>query len=178
MQTCDTSFQPWYLTTLSVAEQLYDALIVWKQQGSITVTATSQPFFSLFSSGIATGTYASSSSTFITLTTGIKAYADSFVTVVAKYTPSSGGLAEQYTRSVGTPTSAVDLTWSYAALLSANGARNGYVPPSWGAAGLTVPTTCQRGNNGGGAGTVAVTFNVQATTVWGGNICSESFFPL
>jgi hypothetical protein len=37
-------------------------------------------------------------------------------------------------------------------------------PTSWGAAGLAVPTSCQR-NDGP---TVAVTFNVVATTVLGG----------
>ncbi len=153
---------------MAVAEQLYDALIVWKKQGSITVTATSQPFFSLFSPGIATGTIISSSSTFNTLTTAIKNYADSFVAVVAKSTPSGGGLAEQYSRSNGSPLSAVDLTWSYAALLTAYGARNGVIPASWGAKGLTVPTTCSRGGGGGSGGTIPVTFNVQATTVFGG----------
>jgi len=162
---------PWYLTTLAVAEQLYDSLIVWEQQGSITITATSQPFFVLFSPGIATGTISSSSSTFNSLTTAVKNYADSFVGVVARFTPSGGGLAEQYSRSNGAPVSAVDLTWSYAALLTAFGARNGVVPASWGAKGLAVPTTCS-GNTGGGGGggTVAITFNVQATTVFGENI--------
>ncbi|KAF5385939.1 hypothetical protein D9615_002294 [Tricholomella constricta] len=159
---------PWYLTTLAVAEQLYDALIVWKQQGSLTVTAVSQPFFTNLSPGVTIGTYSSSTSTFTTLVTAVKDYADSFVAVVAKYTPSNGALSEQYTRSNGSPTSASDLTWSYAALLTAFGARNGVVPISWGASGLTVPATCQR-NNGAG-GTVAVSFNVQATTVWGENI--------
>jgi glucoamylase len=44
------------------------------------------------------------------------------------------------------------------------------VTPSWGAAGLVVPATCQTSGGGGGGsgGTVSVTFNVQATTVFGG----------
>ncbi|KAG5645422.1 hypothetical protein DXG03_006246 [Asterophora parasitica] len=170
---------PWYLTTLAVAEQLYDALIVWKAQGSLIVTALSQPFFANLSPGVAVGTYASTTSTFTTLTTAVKTYADSFVAVVAKYTPANGALAEQYTRNSGAPTSAADLTWSYAALLTAVGARKGVVPKSWGAAGLTVPTTCERNTGGGGGGggtppggggTVTVSFNVQATTIWGENI--------
>jgi glucoamylase len=152
------------LATLAVAEQLYDSLIVWKKQGSITVTALSQPFFSLFSSGISTGTFSSSSSTFNTLITGVQNYADSFVNVVATHTPSGGGLSEQYSRDNGTPLSAVDLTWSYASLLTAYDAKNGVVPASWGASGLTVPTSCSR-NSGT---TVPVTFNVQAETQFGG----------
>lgn len=89
--------------------------------------------------------------------------------MVAKYTPSDGGLAEQFDKSTGAPLSAVDLTWSYASALTAFAARNGTIPASWGASGLTVPSTCSTGGSGGGGGsTVAVTFNVQATTVLGG----------
>jgi len=165
--------QPWYLATLAVAEQLYDSLIVWKDQDFIQVTAVSQPFFDLFSPGIQPGNISSSSAAFDSLTTSIKNYADSFVAVVAKYTPSNGGLAEQYSRSDGSPVSALDLTWSYTALLTANGARNGVKPASWGASGLTAPSTCSGGGSGGGGGggggsTVPVTFNVDATTVFGG----------
>ncbi len=63
--------------------------------------------------------------------------------------------------------------WSYAAISTAFEARAGVVPASWGAAGLIVPTTCSTSGGGGGGGgggdaTVAVTFNVQATTVFGG----------
>lgn len=129
--------KPWYLATSAVAEQLYDALIVWKAQGSLNVTAVSLPFFQQFSSGVTVGTYAKSTTTFTTLTTGVQNFADGFLAVVQKYTPSNGGLAEQFSRSNGAVTSAVDLTWSYAALLTANTARNGLSGPSWGAAGLT-----------------------------------------
>jgi len=41
----------------------------------------------------------------------VKTFADEFVLYNAKYTPSGGGLAEQYDRSTGTPKSARDLTW-------------------------------------------------------------------
>ncbi|KAK7045677.1 glycoside hydrolase 15 protein [Paramarasmius palmivorus] len=161
---------PWYLTTLAVAEQLYDSLYVWDQQKSLNVTATSLPFFQSFSSGITVGTYPSTTSTYTTLTTAIKNYADGFVAVVAKYTPSDGSLAEQYTRANGTPISAKDLTWSYASALTAFGARAGQVPGTWGAKGLTVPATCSSNGGGGSGNTVAVTFNVQATTTFGENI--------
>lgn len=147
-----------------MAEQLYDALIVWNNQGSLTVTAVSQPFFASLSPGVAVGTYAASTSTFTTLTSAVKTFADGFVAKVAQFTPSSGALAEQYDRNDGHPLSAVDLTWSYASALTAFSARGGKTPVSWGASGLTVPTTCQ--SNIGP--TVTVTFNVQATTVFGG----------
>lgn len=166
--------QPWYLTTIAVAEQLYDALIVWNAQGSLEVTSTSLAFFRQFSSTVAVGTYASSTATFTTLTSAVKTWADGFIAVHAKYTPSNGGLAEQYSRSNGNPVSAVDLTWSYAAVLTALAARDGKAGPSWGAAGLTVPATCSTAGTGSGGGgssggpTVAVTFNNVATTTFGG----------
>ncbi|KAF8158200.1 glucoamylase [Crassisporium funariophilum] len=166
---------PWYITTAAVAEQLYDALIVWKQQGSLTVTSTSLAFFRQFSSTVAAGTFASSTSTFTTLTSAVQTFADGFLAINAKHTPSNGGLAEQFDRNTGTPLSAVDLTWSYASALTAFAARAGTIPASWGAQGLTVPSTCSTSGGGspgggGGAGTVQVTFNVVATTVFGENI--------
>ena len=146
---------------------------MWDQLGGLNVTSTSLAFFQQFSSGVSAGTYASSSSTYQTLTAAIKTFADGFLAINAKYTPSNGGLAEQFSKSDGTPVSAVDLTWSYAAALTSFAARDGKTYASWGAAGLTVPSQCSSGGSGGN--TVAVTFNVQATTVWGGeHFCSCS----
>ncbi|KAF8176989.1 glucoamylase [Pholiota molesta] len=158
---------PWYLATAAVAEQLYDSLIVWKQQGSLTVTSTSLAFFQQFSSSVTAGTYTSTSSTFTTLINAIQTFADGFLAINARYTPSNGGLAEQFDKNTGAPLSAVDLTWSYASALTAFAARQGISPASWGAAGLVVPSgTCQ-GNTGP---TVQATFNVVATTQLGENI--------
>lgn len=157
---------PWYLSTFAVAEQLYDALIVWDEQKEINVTSTSLPFFRQFISGLSTGSYSASTSTYSTLVASIKDFADGFILVNAKYTPADGGLAEQYTRSGGIPLSARDLTWSYASALTAFAARDGYVPGSWGAAGLVVPSVCK--SNPGP--TASVTFNVYATTNVGENV--------
>ncbi|KFY89905.1 hypothetical protein V500_05399, partial [Pseudogymnoascus sp. VKM F-4518 (FW-2643)] len=109
---------PWYLNTLAAAELLYDALIQWNNIGSITITSTSLAFWKDLYSSAAVGTYASSTSTYTTLYNAVKTYADGFVSNAATYTPSAGNLAEQYSRSTGAPLSAVDLTWSYAALLT------------------------------------------------------------
>ena len=155
-----------------VAEQLYDALSVWNSQKTLTITPTSLAFFQTFQSGITAGTYASTTSTFSTLTSAIRAFADGFVAIHAKYTPANGGLAEQFLRSNGQPTSAVDLTWSYAAALTGFAARSGTKTASWGAAGLAVPATCAP--NAGP--TVAVTFKVDATTVLGGALLMNPAF--
>ncbi|KAJ7264437.1 glucoamylase G2 [Mycena haematopus] len=158
---------PWYLTTAAVAEQLYDALTVWNAQGSLSVTSTSLAFFQQFLPSVAAGTYTSSTSTFSTLTAAVKTFAEGFLEIHAKYTPTGGGLAEQFDRNTGVALSAVDLTWSYAAALTVFSARAGTPTESWGAKGLVVPTTCQLGPPGV---TVAVTFNVVATTVEGEDI--------
>lgn len=156
--------QPWYLTTFAVAEQLYDALVVWNHQGSLTVTSTSLGFFQQFNTSLATGTYTASSSIFTSLTNAIRNFADGFIAIAAQYTPSGGALSEQYSRSNGAPLSAIDLTWSYASALTVFAARAGQTPASWGAQGLSVPSSCLTSN----APTVSVAFNVNATTILGG----------
>jgi glucoamylase len=134
---------PWYLNTLAAAEQLYDALYTWNRQGYITVTSTSLAFFQDFSSSVTAGTYTSSSSTYTTLYNAIKTYADGYVNIVATYAQANGSLSEQFSRSNGAPLSAYDLTWSYAAFLTAAARRAGVVPYSWGESGASsVPSVC------------------------------------
>ena len=76
------------------------------------------------------GTYASSTSTYTTLYNAVKTYADGYMNIVATYAQSNGSLAEQFSRSNGAPLSAYDLTWSYAAFLTAAARRAGVVPYS------------------------------------------------
>ncbi|TRM63293.1 glycoside hydrolase family 15 and carbohydrate-binding module family 20 [Schizophyllum amplum] len=128
---------PWYLTTFAVAEQLYDALTTWDSLGSLEVTDVSLAFFQQFDSAAATGTYDSSSDEYTTLTGAVRDWADGFLEVLASFTPSDGSLAEQVDKSSGSPTSAADLTWSYASAITAFNARDGFTPASWGASGLT-----------------------------------------
>lgn len=158
---------PWYLTTLAAAEQLYAALYQWDKQGSITVSSLSLAFFSDLASGISVGSYAKGSSTYGTIVSAVKAYADDYVAIVRKYTPSNGGLAEQFDKNNGSPLSAVDLTWSYAAFLTAVERRAGVGGPSWGESTnnsppsvCTAPPVCN----------ARITFNVRATTTFGDNI--------
>jgi glucoamylase len=112
------------------------------------------------------------------------------MSIAQKYTPSSGSLSEQYAKSDGTPLSAIDLTWSYAAFLTAYARRNNAVPASWGSAGArSLPNQCSgtsvtgtyssvtpapfptsTGSGCSTATTVAVTFNEIATTSFGENV--------
>lgn len=149
---------PWYLATFAAAEQLYDALHQWSNIGSITVDDLSEPFFRDHVPEITPGTYSSSTQQYTAITTALKAYADGFLSIAQQYTPDSGALSEQYTRDNGTPTSAVDLTWSYAAFLTANARRAGRFPASWLTTGSTdVPTQCSPSSAQGTYSSVTVT---------------------
>ncbi|CCA75132.1 probable glucan 1,4-alpha-glucosidase [Serendipita indica DSM 11827] len=158
---------PWYLTTFAVAEQLYRALQVWDAEGKgIEVTSISLPFFQQFNSSATVTTIPAGSASYTTLTNAIKTFADGFALKGAQFVPSSGALAEQYARNDGTPVSAVDLTWSYASVLTMFDAHDRLAVDSWGAAGLTVPTTCSSGDGK----SATVIFKETATTIWGENI--------
>ncbi|RHZ44433.1 glycoside hydrolase family 15 protein [Aspergillus thermomutatus] len=151
---------PWYLTTLAAAELLYDALYQWDKQGAIEVTDVSLPFFKDLASNVTAGSYSKGSAGYASLTGAVKTYADGFISVVQQYTPSNGGLAEQFGRDSGEPVSAADLTWSYAAFLTAVARRNGEVPASWGSSTAnTVPSQC--------SGTTATgTYVTPTATAW------------
>lgn len=134
---------PWYLATLAVAEQLYAAIYQWNKLGSITVDAVSLPFFRDLLGSISAGTYALNSETFTSIIDAVHTYADGFIALVQKYTPSNGDLSEQYDRNNRSPLSARNLTWSYAAFLTAVERREGIASPSWGEPGAnTVPSLC------------------------------------
>ncbi|KAL8296726.1 hypothetical protein RB597_006037 [Gaeumannomyces tritici] len=133
---------PWYLATLAAAELLYDSVYTWKLYGAINVTETSLPFFQDLSSSVKTGSYTSGSATFTELVDAVRVYADGFVGVAAKYTPSNGSMAEQFHKNDGHPLSAGDLTWSYASFLTATDRRAGIVPASWWMGGGGLPASC------------------------------------
>lgn len=134
---------PWYLSTLAAAEQLYDALHVWDKQGSITVTSTSLAFFKDLVPSVSAGTYDAGSSTYTALHGAVQAYADGYFDIVATYAQANGSLSEQFDRNSGSPLSAYDLTWSYASFLTAAARRAGVVPSSWYAgSGNSLPGSC------------------------------------
>ncbi|EQL00498.1 glucoamylase I precursor [Ophiocordyceps sinensis CO18] len=135
--------QPWYLTTLAAAEQLFGAVYVWKQSGSITVTDVSLAFFQDMVPGVTKGTYSNGSRGFSDLLGAVAAYADGFIDVVAKYIAPNGSMSEQFDKNDGHPLSARDLTWSYAAFLTAAARRAGIVPPPWAnSQAKSIPGTC------------------------------------
>lgn len=150
---------PWYITTLAAAEFLYDAYAQFSQAGSITVDSVSLPFWSDLVPTVKQGTYADDGNV-STLLDAVKTYADGFMEQVATYTPANGTLNEQINKTTGEPTSAIALTWSFAAFVTAAERREGAFPPSWGAnstAANNVTSTCARSSyNGTGQYTPAL----------------------
>ena len=154
------------MSTFAVAEQLYYAILTWESTLFIDVTDISLAFYRQFFPNISTGRYyAIGGQDFRSIIRAVKSFADGFVTVAANYTPpSDGSLSEQFDKNTGAPTSARDLTWSYASVLTAGDRFAGVKPASWGAKGLVVPSKCTP--NPGPK--VSVTFNVRASTDLGG----------
>lgn len=157
---------PWFLTTTAAAEQLYDAIYQWNKIGSITITSTSLAFFKDVYSSAAVGTYASGSTAFTAIISAVKTYADGYMSIVQTHAMTNGSLSEQFDKATGSELSARDLTWSYAALLTANMRRNGVVPPSWGAASAnSIPSSCSTGSATG-------TYSTPTGTSWPSTLTS------
>ncbi|KAJ4246350.1 hypothetical protein NW762_013701 [Fusarium torreyae] len=153
---------PWYLTTLAAAEQLYAAVYQWNKVGSVTVDEVSLPFFRDLIPKVTKGTYRKNTKTYRSIIDAVKSYADGFVSVVQAYTPKDGSLAEQFDKSIGSPKSAVHLTWSYASFVSATERRAGIVSPSWGENSANkVPAVCEAAP----ACDTTITFNVKNVDV-------------
>ena len=155
-EDADHGGNPWYVTTLAAAEQLYLARLQWQDQKQLTIDETSLPFFRDLLPTISIGTYRSrsASATFESVLSAVQAYADGYMAMVRKYTPPDGGLALQFDKNNGAPLSATDFTWSHAAFYTAANRRGGVRGPSWGSTRNDKPEaqTCQCN--------VHVTFNV------------------
>jgi glucoamylase len=122
---------PWYITTLACAEVLYDAVAQIRKNGSLTIDDTSLDFFTDLYPNATTGTH--NGSVMSEILSSVVTYADGFVEVVRNYTPANGTLNEQFNKTTGEPTSAIALTWSFAAFMTMSDRRDGLFPPSWGA---------------------------------------------
>lgn len=80
-------------------------------------------------------------------------------------------MSEQFSKSDGSQMSARDLTWSYAALLTANMRRNSIVPAPWGeTAANGVPATCR-------ATSATGTYRTATNTHWPSTLTSGSGSP-
>lgn len=134
------SGNPWYLSNFGAAEQLYDAIAQWNNQGKITITTTSLPFFKDLINAATVGTYERGSSQFEQYVKAVRTYADGLMMFPPNVcvdcgmtTQQAGTMNEQFSREDGAALSAAALTWSNAAFLTAMNARDNVLPASWGA---------------------------------------------
>jgi len=92
----------------------------------ITVTPASLPFWKYFAPEVnvqVNTTYPNDQSSFSKMVQSLEGWADAFMRRIKYYTPPDGHLTEEYNLKTGAPQGAQDLTWSYAALLTAAFAR-------------------------------------------------------
>lgn len=72
---------PWYLTTMAAAEQLYAALYQWDAQSSLSITDVSLSFFTDIYPDAAVDDYAADSQKYKDITAAVKTYADGYMSV-------------------------------------------------------------------------------------------------
>lgn len=83
----------------------------------------------------------------------------------------NGSLAEQFSKHDGFQLSARDLTWSYAALLTANMRRNSTMPAPWGEpAATSVPSVCS-------GSSVTATYSSVTNTAWPSGLAGMAGLP-
>ena len=120
---------PWFLCTAALAELFYRASneLRTSASSSITVSNASAPFWAYFApaAGLAQGsTYSAGSSQFEGAIAALEGWADAFMRRIQYHSAGAGGhLAEEFNRDSGYEQGAADLTWSYAAFLTAAFAR-------------------------------------------------------
>ncbi|OZJ02834.1 hypothetical protein BZG36_04351 [Bifiguratus adelaidae] len=118
---------PWYLCTTTLAELFYRAAYTYTtEEKQITVTNASLPFWNYFAPQAkytAGATYRHNNKQFPLMIASLTGWGDAFMRRVKYHVNSTDHLTEEYNRDTGAPTGATDLTWSYAALLTAAFAR-------------------------------------------------------
>ncbi len=122
----DTDGNPWFLATAAFAEHAYRTNNLFVAAGSIAVSDLNLPYLmhALNAGGstaiLTTGeTIHAADPRFISIVSGLTAVGDGFLRRIRSSAAADGSLSEQFKGTNGTMTGAVDLTWSYAALLTA-----------------------------------------------------------
>lgn len=106
---------PWFLLTTGFGEFLYRSATAFEQKGSFSINSTNARFFRWL--GI------DSNASVGQLAAALRSRGDSFLGRVRFHGGDDGRLPEQFNRHNGFRQGAQDLTWSYAAFLSAIDAR-------------------------------------------------------
>lgn len=116
---------PWYLSNAAFAEYFYTAAKDFQDQGSITVTNLTEPFWKYYAAGVdvSQGTITKDSDNFDKLVQSLIGWGDAFLRVIKHYAVEGGHYSEQFDKDTGVQRGARDLTWSYASILTAAFAR-------------------------------------------------------
>jgi glucoamylase len=115
---------PWFLTTLGFAEFYYQCANLWQADQQIVISATNGPILAAlpgYSGGaLSPGeTVLASDSRFAGLIAALRAAGDGEFSRALYHAANDGSMSEEFDRDTGFMTSAPNLTWSYAAFLSA-----------------------------------------------------------
>jgi glucoamylase len=117
---------PWFLATDAYAELCYRQARLLSEQGSISVTAPGAAYFNALGSPVRPGEriVAGQDARFDALVRALQDAGDAYLRRVRRHTGPGGALSEQFDRNTGYMTSANQLTWSHASLLTAAWARD------------------------------------------------------
>jgi glucoamylase len=120
---------PWPLLTAAFAQLDYMAATEYRRSGSISIENEDVQFFRGLVPGRANDmhdglTLNSTDPLFVEIIDGLRHDGDSFLAEVRAHANPDGSLSEQIERNSGVMTSAKDLTWNYASILSALAARD------------------------------------------------------
>ncbi|KAJ3333192.1 glycoside hydrolase 15 protein [Blyttiomyces sp. JEL0837] len=119
---------PWYLTTLALAETYYRAAARFIKNEFVAINDVNLPFFTGaqpagLGLNLGKGSYWAGSPQFNSIITAMQTLADLYVRRVRYHGSADFHLAEEYNYVNGFAQGIQDLTWSYASVISANKAR-------------------------------------------------------
>lgn len=134
--TAENGGNPWVLTTAAFAEMHYRLAQILRSERQLRVTEISRPFYqsllaadqheALLRAVRTNRTLGEQEPLFTAIRTALLSQGDAFMARVRYHAPADGALSEQMNRNNGFQQGARDLTWSYAAYLTAFWAKNGF----------------------------------------------------
>jgi glucoamylase len=114
---------PWFLATLALAELHYRLVSDHLSRGIVEVNSEALPFYQWILPSVEAGRYDASHKLYAPLIRAIFKRGDGFLERVRVHAAGDGSMDEQLDRHNGVMKSAKDLTWSYAAFITAARAR-------------------------------------------------------
>lgn len=114
-----TGGNPWYLCTLATAEVLDSASKTFEQAQKLHVTNATQAFFAQWVPDLGLGGVHKDTHDFDILTRGMRALAAGMRDLIQLFAHPNGSMSEQIHFRTGKNVGARELTWNYAAWLSA-----------------------------------------------------------